>query len=119
MRLARRSIFAQIKMSQKVHDLWLKNPQFMNNEQIKKLIQKFIPQFDIKKRFRNFEKWDDIKSRCLVSVDFNKENKTCRWVIAERVNDDLIVYDPKENEPIKNPEKRYKKNIHQYLPISF
>ena len=35
MRLARRSIFAQIKMSQKVHDLWLKNPQFMNNEQIK------------------------------------------------------------------------------------
>lgn len=91
----------------------------MNNEQIKILIQKFISQFNIKRRFRTFEKWDDIKSRCLVSVDFNKENKTCHWVIADRVDDDLIIYDPKENEPIKNPEKRYQKNIYQYLPISF
>lgn len=91
----------------------------MNNEQIKILLQKFISQFNIKRRFRTFEKWDDIKSRCLVSVCCGQYDQTPHWIIADRVDDDLIVYDPKEKEPIINPEKRYKKSIYQYLPISF
>lgn len=101
--------------------MWGRNENYgMNNIQIKKLIKKVVPKCDCDiGKFKPFNTWDDIKSRCLVSVDFNEESNTCHWIIADRVDNDLIVYDPREYEPIKNPEQELYENIYQYLPISF
>jgi hypothetical protein len=91
----------------------------MNNKQMKKLIQNFKCDFDSIRRFRDFNTWDDIESRSLVSVCYDDENKSFHWIIADRVDDDLIIYDPRNESPVKNPENGYYENIHQYLPLSF
>lgn len=90
----------------------------MDNKQIKKLIKKFIRDFDANRRFRDLKTWDDIESCSLVSVCYDGENESCHWIIADREDDDLIIYDPKKSKRIVNP-KTSDYEVHQYLPVSF
>ena len=108
-----------VAMAQIFSRNWGKRKNYgMNNNQIKKLIKKFIRDFDANRRFRDLKTWDDIESCSLVSVCYDEENKSCHWIIADREDDALIIYDPKKSKRIVNPETS-DYEVHQYLPVSF
>ena len=87
-----------------------------DNNQIKQLIKAFCPYFN--GRFKPFDSWEDIQECCLVRVHCNENNDECHWVIADKIDDDLIVYDPEKTKPIVNFDGHLYKNVHQYLPFS-
>lgn len=87
-----------------------------NNSQIKMLISEFLP--NSQNRFKQLNSWDDIQELCLASVRYNERKDTWHWVLADRIDEDLIVYDPQKRKPVTNPEKNYYGKLHQYLPIA-
>ena len=97
---------------------WGKNDNYeLDNAKIKKLLNAL--KNDSYYRFKSFKSWEMLRGRNLLCVKSNGFEKKGHWIIAERIDGDIVIYDPARDSQTMNSSKDLYKNVQQYIPVSY
>ena len=97
---------------------WGKKDNYeLDNAKIKKLLNALKDNSSY--RFKPFKSWETLKGRNLLCVKSDGFEKKGHWIIAERIDGDIVIYDPARNSLLTGSQKEFYKKNQNYISVSY